>query len=150
VHAPEAADIREAQKECDLRHRKAALRKKALGDVAPRGLDDLAVAGPMLAQTALNGTSRSVQRASAPSGSKLFVNVHAGELSDPDLFSPWAPLSAIADCVVLEITERASLKHVQGLRSRLSKLASGTELRSTIWAPATRAFPHSTSSSRTS
>jgi EAL domain-containing protein (putative c-di-GMP-specific phosphodiesterase class I) len=58
----------------------------------------------------------------APSGSRLFVNVHSSDLDDADLFSPWAPLTAIAPSIVLEITERSSLERVEGLGVRLQKL----------------------------
>ena len=58
----------------------------------------------------------------APLPYRLFVNVHADDLNDGDLFSSWAPLTAIASSVVLEITERASLERVSGLGTRLKKL----------------------------
>lgn len=58
----------------------------------------------------------------APTGCRLFVNVHSNDLDDADLYSPWAPLSAIATSVVLEITERSSLERVEGLGARLQKL----------------------------
>ncbi len=58
----------------------------------------------------------------APLPYRLFVNVHADDLNDGDLFSPWAPLTSIASSVVLEITERASLERVSGLGTRLKKL----------------------------
>jgi EAL domain-containing protein (putative c-di-GMP-specific phosphodiesterase class I)/CheY-like chemotaxis protein len=58
----------------------------------------------------------------APQDAFLLVNVHPEELSDPDLVSPDAPLTALSSRVVLEITERATLEHVAGLSGRLSKL----------------------------
>jgi EAL domain-containing protein (putative c-di-GMP-specific phosphodiesterase class I) len=57
-----------------------------------------------------------------PDGAKLFVNLHAQDLVDDDLYSPEAPLSRIAERVVLEITERASLESVGDLGKRLAKL----------------------------
>jgi PAS domain S-box-containing protein len=58
----------------------------------------------------------------APFPYRLFVNVHPEDLNDGDLYSPWAPLSAIATSVVLEITERSSLERVSDLVARLKKL----------------------------
>lgn len=52
----------------------------------------------------------------------VFVNVHASDLDDPDLFSSSAPLSALASRVVLEITERASITHLADLHQRMSAL----------------------------
>ena len=58
----------------------------------------------------------------APPMALFFVNLHAGDLMDETLFSPKAPLSAIADRVVLEITERASLDGVKDARAKLAEL----------------------------
>jgi EAL domain-containing protein (putative c-di-GMP-specific phosphodiesterase class I) len=58
----------------------------------------------------------------APPNVRIFVNVHAEDLADFDLFSPAAPLSAIANRVVLEITDRSSLYRVTNLPGRLAKL----------------------------
>ncbi len=58
----------------------------------------------------------------APPGSTLFVNLHAVELGDEELYAPSAPLSAIADQVVLEITERTSLGSVEDLSGRMQSL----------------------------
>jgi EAL domain-containing protein (putative c-di-GMP-specific phosphodiesterase class I) len=52
----------------------------------------------------------------------LFVNLHTDDLLDPTLLSPEAPLSRIAERVVLEITERASLDRVKDLRNRVAAL----------------------------
>jgi CheY-like chemotaxis protein len=46
----------------------------------------------------------------------LFVNLHAADLWDPMLASPSAPLVAMADRVVLEVTERASIDNVDAAR----------------------------------
>jgi EAL domain-containing protein (putative c-di-GMP-specific phosphodiesterase class I) len=54
----------------------------------------------------------------------LFVNLHAADLTDPDLFDPDAPLSRIASRVVCEITERAALDSVHNARMRTTKLRS--------------------------
>ncbi|MGD0677125.1 MAG: EAL domain-containing protein [Polyangiaceae bacterium] len=56
---------------------------------------------------------------------KLFVNLHAADLNDDELYSPDAPLSKIASRVVLEVTERASLygvKNISACVARLKKL----------------------------
>ncbi len=58
----------------------------------------------------------------APAGTFLFVNLHTTDLLDPTLMSPDAALSAIADRVVLEITERASLDRVKDVRARVAAL----------------------------
>jgi EAL domain-containing protein (putative c-di-GMP-specific phosphodiesterase class I) len=58
----------------------------------------------------------------APPGAVIFVNLHAVDLNDEDLYAPNAPLSAHADRVVLEITERSSLEQVNDVRSRIASL----------------------------
>lgn len=71
---------------------------------------------------------RAVRRAvaeaapSAPGGIDLFVNLHAADLADEQLSAPDAPLSAHAGRVVLEITERASLEHIEGAPERMRAL----------------------------
>jgi EAL domain-containing protein (putative c-di-GMP-specific phosphodiesterase class I)/CheY-like chemotaxis protein len=54
----------------------------------------------------------------------LFVNLHALDLLDPDLYGPDAPLSKIADRVVLEITERAAIDDVHDVKANVSALRS--------------------------
>jgi EAL domain-containing protein (putative c-di-GMP-specific phosphodiesterase class I) len=54
----------------------------------------------------------------------FFVNLHARDLMDGTLRSPDAPLSAVANRVVLEITERVSLDGVSDLRATLAALRS--------------------------
>ena len=58
----------------------------------------------------------------APEGVKLFVNLHAADLNDDELYSPDAPLSKIAGRVVLEVTERASLYGVKSVPACAAKL----------------------------
>ncbi len=60
--------------------------------------------------------------ANAPEGALLFVNLHTRDLSDPELTSPSAPLSAIASRVVLEITERAALETIRDAKARVMEL----------------------------
>jgi EAL domain-containing protein (putative c-di-GMP-specific phosphodiesterase class I)/ActR/RegA family two-component response regulator len=55
-------------------------------------------------------------------GQTFFVNLHPHDLTDDELLSGAAPLSAFAARVVLEVTERASLTHVVDLRARLLSL----------------------------
>lgn len=52
----------------------------------------------------------------------LFVNLQTTDLLDPELTSPSAPLSQIADRVILEITERSSLEKIPDVRQRISEL----------------------------
>lgn len=60
--------------------------------------------------------------ASAPERGFLFVNLHTRDLQDETLYSPDAPLSAIAKRVVLEITERASLAEIPDVREKVAQL----------------------------
>lgn len=52
----------------------------------------------------------------------VFVNLHPTDLTDDELFRDDAPLSAFASRVVLEITERASLEHMQNVQERVARL----------------------------
>jgi EAL domain-containing protein (putative c-di-GMP-specific phosphodiesterase class I)/CheY-like chemotaxis protein len=52
----------------------------------------------------------------------LFVNLHARDLMDETLFSLDAPLSSIAERVVLEITERNALDDIDDARAKVSRL----------------------------
>ncbi len=60
--------------------------------------------------------------ADAPPDAVLFVNLHACDLLDPELYEARAPLTRIASRVVLEITERASLDGVKDIPARLRDL----------------------------
>lgn len=66
----------------------------------------------------------SVARASirVPARSLLFVNLHPLDINDPELFTAEAPLSAVASRTVLEITERAAIKNINGLCSKTAEL----------------------------
>jgi EAL domain-containing protein (putative c-di-GMP-specific phosphodiesterase class I) len=57
-----------------------------------------------------------------PDGASLFVNLHASDLGDDELYSTDSPLTKIADRVVLEITERMSLDNVDDLDARIARL----------------------------
>jgi EAL domain-containing protein (putative c-di-GMP-specific phosphodiesterase class I) len=76
----------------------------------------------------LNDLGRTIRARAAqpaaqmPDGVMLFVNLHTQDLLDEDLFDPLRPLATIADRVVLEITERASLHQVRDVASRIARL----------------------------
>lgn len=60
--------------------------------------------------------------AQPPDRGSLFINVHALDLLDKSLSSRWTPLAKIANRVVLEITERASLEEISDVRWRVAEL----------------------------
>jgi len=55
-------------------------------------------------------------------GIDLFLNLHSRDLLDEELFRTDTPLAAVADRVVLEITERASLHDVRDVAARVARL----------------------------
>ncbi len=59
---------------------------------------------------------------SAPPDVAFFVNLHAYDLNDDELFDPSSRLARLADRVVLEITERASLDVVKNPAAKIAKL----------------------------
>lgn len=59
-----------------------------------------------------------------PPDADIYVNLHPSELSDEALFDPEAPLTRLAARVVLEITERASLRGIADLSARVRRLRS--------------------------
>jgi len=61
---------------------------------------------------AIRANVAGMMRESRPDG-LIFVNLHTEDLTDPELFSPRAPLSAFASRVVLEITERAAMDRIE-------------------------------------
>jgi EAL domain-containing protein (putative c-di-GMP-specific phosphodiesterase class I) len=52
----------------------------------------------------------------------LFVNLHAADFIDHELAAPDAPLAALAQRVVFEVTERASLDEIPDIRDRVEEL----------------------------
>lgn len=58
----------------------------------------------------------------APPDARIFVNLHARDLTDDDLVDPGSPLMRHASRVVLEITERASLDGVDDVVPRARAL----------------------------
>lgn len=53
---------------------------------------------------------------------RMFVNVHACELLDEQLYDPRAPLSHVASRVTLELTERAAFDTITDLSRRVGRL----------------------------
>jgi EAL domain-containing protein (putative c-di-GMP-specific phosphodiesterase class I)/CheY-like chemotaxis protein len=53
---------------------------------------------------------------------EIFVNIHPLDLSDDSLFSSVAPLSAVAERIVLEVTEREALDDVPAAGERIAAL----------------------------
>jgi EAL domain-containing protein (putative c-di-GMP-specific phosphodiesterase class I) len=62
------------------------------------------------------------EAANAPADAKLFVNLHPLDLNDQELYSGDSPLARIAERVVLEVTERASLDGVTDVSARAKSL----------------------------
>ncbi len=52
----------------------------------------------------------------------IFVNLHTHDLTDETLFSADGPLTPLADRIVLEVTERASLDEVSDAAARVARL----------------------------
>jgi EAL domain-containing protein (putative c-di-GMP-specific phosphodiesterase class I)/CheY-like chemotaxis protein len=57
-----------------------------------------------------------------PDEAKLFVNLHVYDLKDEALYQADSPLAKLANRVVLEITERASLHSVKDVEARVARL----------------------------
>ncbi len=67
--------------------------------------------------------ARTAQAAQAlPNDTRLFVNIHAGDLFDEDLTLLSAPLSGLAHRITLELTERSSLREGADVLGRLARL----------------------------
>lgn len=58
----------------------------------------------------------------APSDALVFVNLHASDLVDDQLYDAAAPLASMADRIVFEITERASLEKIKDIQERMGAL----------------------------
>lgn len=73
--------------------------------------------------TELGRTIRTtIGHATPPDGVNLFVNLHATDLLDEELYAAHAPLTRYADRIVLEITERASIEEIPQLEERIGRL----------------------------
>lgn len=57
-----------------------------------------------------------------PSDMKVFLNLHSLDLNDESLYELTSPLSYVANQIILEITERASLDEVHDLPNRVIHL----------------------------
>jgi EAL domain-containing protein (putative c-di-GMP-specific phosphodiesterase class I) len=57
-----------------------------------------------------------------PEGVSLFLNLHPSDLLDDDLYSANGMLASVADRIVLEVTERASLEGIRDVRARVASL----------------------------
>ena len=53
------------------------------------------------------------------------INLHPSDLLDPQLFATDGPLAAVAERIVLEITERATLQGIDDIRSRVRAARRG-------------------------
>ncbi|HTQ07796.1 MAG TPA: EAL domain-containing protein [Polyangiaceae bacterium] len=60
----------------------------------------------------------------APGDALIFVNLHASDLMDEELFDAAAPLAPFAARIVFEITERASLEKIKDIQERMAQLRS--------------------------
>lgn len=60
--------------------------------------------------------------ATAPTGTRLFVNLHPLELTDEELFTDANPLAPVASQIVLELTERARLETLTDAPARIAML----------------------------
>lgn len=60
--------------------------------------------------------------ASLPENALLFLNLHPDDLLDATLLAADTPLAAVADRVVLEITERSSLHGLDDVQGRIASL----------------------------
>jgi EAL domain-containing protein (putative c-di-GMP-specific phosphodiesterase class I) len=58
----------------------------------------------------------------APPDAHLFVNLHASDLQDDELYDASAPLAPLAPRIVFEITERASLEKIKDMPERMAAL----------------------------
>jgi EAL domain-containing protein (putative c-di-GMP-specific phosphodiesterase class I) len=58
----------------------------------------------------------------APPDAALFINLHPLDLADEELFDPKAPLTQMAQRVILEVTERAAIEEVDDVERRVSQL----------------------------
>jgi EAL domain-containing protein (putative c-di-GMP-specific phosphodiesterase class I) len=99
-----------------MRSTNASFRLPAQLLEAAERVDGLDALGRAVRARAVDGLSR------APTGTLLFVNLHPHDLTDPELTARSSPLTAVAERVVLEITERASLSGINDLAGRVEAL----------------------------
>jgi EAL domain-containing protein (putative c-di-GMP-specific phosphodiesterase class I)/FixJ family two-component response regulator len=58
----------------------------------------------------------------APAAAMIFVNLHASDLDDDELYDPRSALAHLAQRVVLEVTERNSLERVADISTKIAAL----------------------------
>src|SRR6185369_4159101 len=58
----------------------------------------------------------------APTDALIFVNLHANDLTDEELYAENAPLAVFAERIVFEITERTSLDKMSDIQERMAAL----------------------------
>jgi EAL domain-containing protein (putative c-di-GMP-specific phosphodiesterase class I)/CheY-like chemotaxis protein len=58
----------------------------------------------------------------APPDANIFVNLHANDLTDDELYAADAPLAAFSERIVFEITERTSLEKISDIQERMAAL----------------------------
>jgi EAL domain-containing protein (putative c-di-GMP-specific phosphodiesterase class I) len=58
----------------------------------------------------------------APADALIFVNLHANDLTDDELYAASAPLATFAERIVFEITERTSLDKMSDIQERMAAL----------------------------
>jgi EAL domain-containing protein (putative c-di-GMP-specific phosphodiesterase class I)/CheY-like chemotaxis protein len=75
-----------------------------------------------LGRTIRRSVARCVHQ--APEDALIFVNLHASDLADEELYAPNAPLAPMASRIVFEITERASLERLKDIQERIASLRS--------------------------
>jgi EAL domain-containing protein (putative c-di-GMP-specific phosphodiesterase class I) len=73
-----------------------------------------------LGRTIRSAVARAI--ADAPEEALVFVNLHASDFADDELYSASAPLAPYASRVVFEITERTSLARFRDIQDRVAAL----------------------------
>jgi EAL domain-containing protein (putative c-di-GMP-specific phosphodiesterase class I) len=66
--------------------------------------------------------SVAVTAVNLPADTELFINLHANDLTDEELYAENAPLAPFAERIVFEITERASLEKMKDIQERMAAL----------------------------
>jgi EAL domain-containing protein (putative c-di-GMP-specific phosphodiesterase class I) len=101
----------------------AFFRTRELGFRDPQGLFEAAEKLDLLPQVGRAVRARAGDLIGLlPASTDLFVNLHARDLLDDQLFSSTNPLHASAHRVVLELSERRSLEDIPDARARIEEL----------------------------
>ena len=91
------------------------IRPDLVVDAAER-LSSLPRLGRKVRELAASAMSRAAPDAA------LFINLHPLDLADEELFDAMAPLTQMAQRVILEVTERAAIEEVDDVEHRVSQL----------------------------